>query len=72
MKSQRQQKSIHEVKLFGTFRENYYASKKESCKKETATTKKYYVGLATNISYAGTYSGLQEKIDKQIEDALNE
>ena len=39
---------------------------------ESATTKKYYVGLATNISYAGTYSGLQEKIDKQIEDALNE
>lgn len=39
---------------------------------ESATTKKYYVGMATNISYAETYSNLQMKIDQQIEVALNE
>lgn len=39
---------------------------------ESATTKKYYVGMATTISFAKTYSGLQESIDQQIEGALNE
>ena len=36
------------------------------------TTEKYYVGLAKTLSYAGTYSGLNDEIDRIIEGFLNE
>lgn len=39
---------------------------------DIVTTEKYYVGLAKTISYAGTYSGLQEQIDQEIGASLNE
>lgn len=38
---------------------------------QSSTTKTFYVGLATNISFADTYSSLQEKIDSEIEVSLN-